>query len=351
MSTIYLQQFIRSRAAGGPAFGRGANEFLASATRRAMARAAHQSVMGMGLRAAQVGAAVVAGEGQGAALLHDVLVDVCRELGLDDTPTTSFVGPVAAFDALFYVRSGIESGWFSHALVFDVVRTRDGVEVFSTLVGTSPGALALGRIALGRADGSPGNIGERLGVAEAKCRWEEGRAPWLHWQDSVQARSPGRGELVGVRAGRAWAAALLERGNAEFEPEAPSQGITLDLHLARAKRCQFPLSLIRLSVDIPTTLGDDKKQLILEADRRLRAVVRAFDEVRRLSDESFLVTLPRADQRASGEVRERLLDALRALDLTGELAIGVEAPSVTVPPNGSVSVQSIKTELGISDAL
>ena len=94
--------------------------------------------------------------------------------------------------------------------------------------------------------------------------------------------------------------------------------------LARAQRLQSPLGVILADVDdfqlVNGLLGQDQGDSILEklADS-LGSLVRPYDTMGRFGGDSFLVVLPVCDETATGNVADRLREAINGRDIEHEL--------------------------------
>ena len=96
----------------------------------------------------------------------------------------------------------------------------------------------------------------------------------------------------------------------------------LDAELTRAQRFSTPLAVLMLDVDhfkqyndrMGHLLGDEALKAVAAA---LESSVRKVDAVARFGGEEFCVVLPRTDEAAGLDVAEKLLRAVRALDLPG----------------------------------
>jgi diguanylate cyclase (GGDEF)-like protein len=109
----------------------------------------------------------------------------------------------------------------------------------------------------------------------------------------------------------------------------------LDAELERARRFGAPLSVLMLDVDnfkqyndrMGHLLGDDALRAVAQA---LQSSVRKVDAVARFGGEEFCVVLPRTDVDAGLEVAEKLLRAVRALDIPGATAQPLGRMSISV---------------------
>ncbi len=107
----------------------------------------------------------------------------------------------------------------------------------------------------------------------------------------------------------------------------------LEAELERARRFNTALSVLMIDVDhfkqyndrMGHLLGDDALRGVADV---LRASVRKVDAVARFGGEEFCVVLPRADEQAGLEVADKLLKAVRALDV----------PGATSQPLGQISI-------------
>ena len=96
----------------------------------------------------------------------------------------------------------------------------------------------------------------------------------------------------------------------------------LDAELERSRRFNTPLAVLMLDVDhfkqyndrMGHLLGDDALRAVADA---VRSSVRKVDGVARFGGEEFCVVLPKTDAEAGHEVAEKLMKAVRALDLPG----------------------------------
>ncbi len=114
--------------------------------------------------------------------------------------------------------------------------------------------------------------------------------------------------------------------------------------LARAERLQTPLGVILADVDgfqqVNVLLGEDQGDYILEqlADR-LGKFVRPYDTMGRFGGDSFLVVLPVCDEIATGNVADRLREAVNDRDMEhalGRIRVTVSLAFATVDDdNGS----------------
>jgi diguanylate cyclase (GGDEF)-like protein len=109
----------------------------------------------------------------------------------------------------------------------------------------------------------------------------------------------------------------------------------LDAELERARRFGTPLSVLMLDVDnfkqyndrMGHLLGDDALRAVAQT---LQSSVRKVDAVARFGGEEFCVVLPRTDVDASLEVADKLLRAVRALDLPGATSQPLGRMSISV---------------------
>jgi diguanylate cyclase (GGDEF)-like protein len=109
----------------------------------------------------------------------------------------------------------------------------------------------------------------------------------------------------------------------------------LDAELERARRFGTPLAVLMLDVDHFKHYNDRMGHLL--GDEALRAVadvllasVRKVDAVARFGGEEFCVVLPRTDEAAGHEVAEKLLKAVRGLDLPGAASQPLGRVSISV---------------------
>ncbi len=120
----------------------------------------------------------------------------------------------------------------------------------------------------------------------------------------------------------------------------------LDAELERARRFNTPLAVLMLDVDhfkqyndrMGHLLGDDALKGVAVA---LAQSVRKVDAVARFGGEEFCVVLPRTDEVAGLEVADKLLKAVRALELPGgssqplgrmSISVGVAVYPDDMPP-------------------
>ncbi|MDP2344502.1 MAG: diguanylate cyclase [Deltaproteobacteria bacterium] len=120
----------------------------------------------------------------------------------------------------------------------------------------------------------------------------------------------------------------------------------LDAELERARRFNTPLAVLMLDVDhfkqyndrMGHLMGDDALKGVALA---LSQSVRKVDAVARFGGEEFCVVLPRTDEVAGMEVAEKLIKAVRALDLPGgssqplgrmSISVGVAVYPDDMPP-------------------
>lgn len=120
----------------------------------------------------------------------------------------------------------------------------------------------------------------------------------------------------------------------------------LDAELERARRFNTPLAVLMLDVDhfkqyndrMGHLLGDDALKGVANA---LSQSVRKVDAVARFGGEEFCVVLPRTDEAAGVEVADKLLKAVRALELPGassqplgrmSISVGVAVYPDDMPP-------------------
>jgi len=109
----------------------------------------------------------------------------------------------------------------------------------------------------------------------------------------------------------------------------------LEAELERARRFNTSLSVLMLDVDhfkqyndrMGHLLGDDALRAVAEV---LRQSVRKVDAVARFGGEEFCVVLPRADEAAGIEVAEKLLKAVRGLELPGASSQPLGRMSISV---------------------
>ncbi|HEY1100114.1 MAG TPA: diguanylate cyclase, partial [Myxococcota bacterium] len=109
----------------------------------------------------------------------------------------------------------------------------------------------------------------------------------------------------------------------------------LDAELERARRFNTPLAVLMIDVDhfkqyndrMGHLLGDDALRGVADT---LRGAVRKVDAVARFGGEEFCVVLPRTDEAAGLEVADKLLKAIRAINLPGALAQPLGHMSISV---------------------
>ncbi len=109
----------------------------------------------------------------------------------------------------------------------------------------------------------------------------------------------------------------------------------LEAELERARRFNTKLAVLMIDVDhfkqyndrMGHLLGDDALRAVAEV---LRQSVRKVDAVARFGGEEFCVVLPRADENAGLEVAEKLLKAVRGLELPGASSQPLGRMSVSV---------------------
>jgi diguanylate cyclase (GGDEF)-like protein len=109
----------------------------------------------------------------------------------------------------------------------------------------------------------------------------------------------------------------------------------LEAELERARRFNTKLAVLMIDVDhfkqyndrMGHLLGDDALRAVAEV---LRQSVRKVDAVARFGGEEFCVVLPRADESAGLEVAEKLLKAVRGLELPGASSQPLGRMSVSV---------------------
>jgi diguanylate cyclase (GGDEF)-like protein len=135
----------------------------------------------------------------------------------------------------------------------------------------------------------------------------------------------------------------------------------LDAELERARRFNTPLAVLMLDVDhfkqyndrMGHLLGDDALRAVAQA---LASSVRKVDAVARFGGEEFCVVLPRTDEAAGLEVADKLLKAIRALDLPGassqplgrmSISVGVATYPDDMPP--AFVDQPIKVLVDVAD--
>ena len=120
----------------------------------------------------------------------------------------------------------------------------------------------------------------------------------------------------------------------------------LDAELERARRFNTPLAVLMLDVDHFKQYNDRMGHLM--GDEALKGValalsqsVRKVDAVARFGGEEFCVVLPRTDEVAGLEVAEKLIKAVRALELPGgssqplgrmSISVGVAVYPDDMPP-------------------
>lgn len=108
--------------------------------------------------------------------------------------------------------------------------------------------------------------------------------------------------------------------------------------LARAERLQTPLGVILADVDgfgqVNVLLGEDQGDFILEQlAERLGKFVRPYDTMGRFGGDSFLVVLPVCDEIATGNVADRLRDAVNEQDMDhalGRIRVTVSLAFATI---------------------
>lgn len=109
----------------------------------------------------------------------------------------------------------------------------------------------------------------------------------------------------------------------------------LEAELERARRFNTKLAVLMIDVDhfkqyndrMGHLLGDDALRAVAEV---LRHAVRKVDAVARFGGEEFCVVLPRADETAGLEVADKLLKAVRGLDLAGASSQPLGRMSVSI---------------------
>lgn len=132
------------------------------------------------------------------------------------------------------------------------------------------------------------------------------------WRDGPPERRP-HGQLPGVCD----RSAILQR---------------LDEELSRARRQDLELSVILLAVEGDGIAADDRDEMIAELARRLRATLRPYDIIGRVSDAEFMVIVPGTTEPHVGSVLGRLhtaveVEPLAAVD--GELPLRVSFGGAT----------------------
>ncbi len=108
--------------------------------------------------------------------------------------------------------------------------------------------------------------------------------------------------------------------------------------LTRAARLETPLGVILADVDefqqINVLLGQDQGDFILEQlAERLAKFVRPYDTMGRFGGDAFLVVLPVCDEIATGNVADRLREAVNERDMEhalGRIRVTVSLASATV---------------------
>jgi diguanylate cyclase (GGDEF)-like protein len=135
----------------------------------------------------------------------------------------------------------------------------------------------------------------------------------------------------------------------------------LDAELERARRFNTPLAVLMLDVDhfkqyndrMGHLLGDDALRMVAQA---LSQSVRKVDAVARFGGEEFCVVLPRTDEVAGIEVADKLLKAIRGLDLPGSasqplgrmsISVGVAVYPDDMPP--AVDEPPVKVLVDVAD--
>jgi diguanylate cyclase (GGDEF)-like protein len=109
----------------------------------------------------------------------------------------------------------------------------------------------------------------------------------------------------------------------------------LDAELERARRFNTPLAVLMIDVDhfkqyndrMGHLLGDDALRAVADV---LKSSVRKVDAVARFGGEEFCVVLPRTDEAAGVEVAEKLLRAVRGVDVPGASAQPLGRLSISV---------------------
>ena len=133
---------------------------------------------------------------------------------------------------------------------------------------------------------------------------------------------------------------LWSGGGAEHRPYGPLSGICdraailqrLDEELARARRQDLELSVILLAVDYEGASVDDKADAVSELARRLRATLRPYDIIGRVSAAEFLVIVPGTSELHVGAVLGRLHHAVEVEPLAaveGDLPLRVSLGGAT----------------------
>ena len=117
-----------------------------------------------------------------------------------------------------------------------------------------------------------------------------------------------------------------------------NHGAILDIlvrELARSQRTDKPLGLVMVDLDhfkqVNDTYGHLAGDAVLrEAARRMRSLVRPYDEIGRYGGEEFLVVVPECDSSGALKQAERLLGGLQGA--------AVPAPAGAIPVTASVGV-------------
>ncbi len=112
--------------------------------------------------------------------------------------------------------------------------------------------------------------------------------------------------------------------------------------LTRSERVQTPVGVILVDVDgfqqVNVLLGQDQGDFILEQlAERLGKFVRPYDTMGRFGGDSFLVVLPVCDELATGNVAERLREAVNEQDVEhalGRIRVTVSLTYTTVDNGG-----------------
>jgi hypothetical protein len=364
---VYLHEFHSTDTQVRQDLAAASHSLVIHVASRELSLTAHRTLTGSGLRTTDVGAVVLCA-GRELSIRSSVLADQVAELlDLTHAPPVGFGGALAFYQGLFFAAAGVEAGQFSHALLLEaaVSPSKNALDIgsYATLVGTTPGRYRYRGVCFGQVNGEaePAQAAEKA-VRERFALGSERDLVYVadravdqgaRFLAQQRERLPGSQLAIVLRAQHHYAAAHLEV--VEQPPVATAERLfqgPIPTHLRRAREARFSISFLRLVVDAPhpqapAAAGAAAGPSLLEDEilRRLTSSVRAFDEVSRLADGSFLISLPRADAAALGSARRRLERELGEIDPAGELDLQVRFFGVSVPPTELVAAEQVERQL------
>ncbi len=355
-STVFLQDWIcsQARAAKDPT-GHAAVELVSRESVNLLAQLGHQCLSGSGLRDSNLGAVVVSvgpGLSMRASEVGDAVVD---QLGLPGSHMSGFGGVLSMYHALFFATAAIDDGHFENVLLLHLAGVDEDHQIrltgSGTLLGRTPGHLRFLKVRFGRLSQADAPLEPAVRQAFADVKLEALRSSDDVADQGARAlfdlATHGNPQSTAVVAGRddgRWAAAAFTVATAPTLPAHWDNSV--QAHLRRASVGGFPVSLLRIAVDGVERMGKQRALFLDEVHRDLKGSVRAFDAVVPLADGSMLVVLPRMSSSNLKRAQERLMNAVRDVDLAGELSFEPKVKSVTVEASQALSPGDIEQALG-----